>query len=242
MAQDAEFLPCGDTGLAVQLGDRIDRNLSLQVVRLRNLVDSAGLPGVVETVPTFRSLLIHYDPLKTAQAELVGAVRPILASLDVEVPTAGRHWRIPVCFQGEEFAPDLAHVADWAGMPAGGLVEAITARPLHVYMLGFAPGQPYMGDLPERLAIPRREIPVPRAPAGSVLIATGMAAVYPIANPTGWHVVGRTPARIFEPTASPPALFAAGDSVSLEAVGASEYDDIDARIAECGRDILRAAP
>lgn len=242
MPLEPEFLPCGDTGLTVQLGDRIDRDLSLQVVRLGALIQRADLAGVVETVPTYRSLLIHYDPLITSQADLISGVHPLLASLDTDRQATVRHWRIPVCFEDEDMAPDLDHVASWAGIGKGDVVAAITARPLHVYMLGFAPGQPYMGDLLESLAIPRRENPVPRVPAGSVLIATGMAVIYPIANPTGWHVVGRTPARIFDPEASSPALFAAGDAVSLEAVGASEYAEVETRLTEGGRNVLLVNP
>ncbi len=242
MDEEIQFLPSGDTGLTVQFGDRIDRQLSRRVVRFRSALEAAALPGVVETVPTYRSLLIHYDPLETTQARLIEEIGPVLRSDTGRDQAEARAWHLPVCFDAPGCAPDLDHVAAWAGLGTEEVVDALTAIPFHVYMLGFAPGQPYMGDLPESLAIPRREDPIPRIAAGSVVIATGMAVIYPIPNPTGWHVVGRTPATLFDPSLAAPALLRAGDRVTLHRVGAQEYEGIAARLASGDRSELLGPP
>lgn len=233
METSVEFLPSGDTGLTVQFGHSIDRALSHRVVRLRAEIDAAQLTGVLETVPTYRSLTIHYDPRQTTQSAIIEALQPLIAAPGATSAAPGAHWRLPVCFDGD-FAPDLLHVADWTRRAPEAVIEAMTAEPLYVYMIGFAPGQPYMGDLPDALAIPRRENPVARVPAGSVLIATGKSVIYPIANPTGWYVVGRTPAPIFDPAWKQPALLSAGDTVSLSRVDADEFGEIETQVRAGG--------
>ncbi|MCG8667784.1 MAG: allophanate hydrolase subunit 1, partial [Pseudomonadales bacterium] len=214
MTAEVTFLPCGDTGLSVQLGHVIDRDLSHRIVRLGRAVVGADIPGIVEAVPTYCSLLVHYDPLVATRADLIDRIRPMIGALDEGGPSGGTAWRLPVCFDGPDYAPDLPVVADWAGMTVDEVVSDMTAAPLYVYMIGFAPGQPYLGDLPDRMAIPRREDPVSGVAAGCVVVATGKAVIYSIGNPTGWYVVGRTPAQLFDPAQSSPSLLAAGDSVS----------------------------
>ena len=241
MSLDIDFRPSGDTGLTVQFEHADERGLSQRVVRLGTAVDKAGIPGVIEAVPTYRSLLIHYDPMSTSQAVLVDSLKALIGSLDDADRDEGTAWRLPVCFDGADNAPDLASVADWAGLSTDEVVDAITAKPLYVYMIGFAPGQPYLGDLPDRLAIPRRENPVARIPAGSVVVATGKAVIYPFDNPTGWHVVGRTPARLFDAGRIPPALLTAGDTVSFYRVTAGQYEAIEKELSAGDPSALRAS-
>lgn len=224
------YLPSGDTALTVEFGDGIDRDLSRQVLQWRAIVDDAALPGVVETVPTYRSLMIHYDPLATSQADVIEAVTPLLNGARDKAMEPSAHWRFPFCCDGEDFAPDLNGVAEASRMSAEEIAEVMTTTAFYVYMLGFAPGQPYMGDLPERLAIPRRKNPITGVPAGSVVTATGLAIIYPVPNPTGWHVIGRTPVRLFDPHGARPALLSAGDRVSFHRVTREEYAELAARI------------
>ncbi len=224
------FLPSGDTALTVEFGDSIDRDLSRQVLHWRAIVDGAGVPGIVETVPTYRSLMIHYDPLTTSQAELIDAVKPLLNAPRSNIAETSAHWRFPFCCDGEDFAPDLDHVAKASGTSTEDVAEVMTATLFYVYMLGFAPGQPYMGDLPERLAIPRRKNPVTGVPAGSVVTATGLTIIYPVPNPSGWHIIGRTPVRLFDPGAERPALLSAGDRVSFYRVTRRDYSEFKAQM------------
>ena len=151
------FLSAGDRALVVEFGDGVDRALSELVLRL-NATPRANMPeGVVETVPTFRSLMVYYDPLVTGRASLEQAISGLLDRPD-SPRTGARLWRVPACYEGE-FGPDLAEVARLTGLTPGEVVALHSGTRFHVYMLGFLPGFPYMGDLPEQLALPRRADP-----------------------------------------------------------------------------------
>jgi len=218
------FLAAGDRALVVEFGDRIDRALSAEVLRLDASLRSSGLAGVVETVPTFRSLMVHYDPLVTTGTALEQAIASLL-SREPGTRNTGTLWRVPVCYDGE-FAPDLAEVGRLTGLSPGEVVALHSATRYHVYMLGFLPGFPYMGDLPARLALPRRADPRVRVPTGSIAIATTLTAIYPYESPGGWHLIGATPIRLFDPEGAPPALFAPGDAVQCEPVDPGAFASI----------------
>ena len=222
------FLPSGDTALVVEFGDRIDRGLSAAVIGLAERIRVADLDGVTETVPTFRSLLVHYDPLATSAERLTGQISGLIAGLiggRAAAPASGRLWRIPACHEAE-FAPDLAEVAATAGLTPDEVIALHGATRYHVYMVGFVAGFPYLGDLPEALRLPRRETPRVKVPAGSVAIAGGLTAVYPYESPGGWHLSGRTPAPLFDPCAEPPALLRPGDGVLFKPIPKAEFDRI----------------
>lgn len=218
------FLPAGDTGLVVEFGDRIDRALSERVLRLGAMVRGARLAGVVETVPTYRSLLVRYDPLLTDGASLEKQLAALLHDRAVASADA-RLWRIPACYDTAH-APDLEEVADRTGLRPSDVIELHSGTLFHIYMIGFVPGYPYMGDLPEELVLPRRADPRTRVPPGSVAIASTMTAIYPIESPGGWHLIGTTPIRLFDPASPRPALFAPGDKVGFEPVSAARFDEI----------------
>jgi inhibitor of KinA len=223
----ARFLASGDTALVVELGDRIDRQVSEQVLGLAGRVRRAALAGVVEIVPTFRSLMVHYDPVRSSAAELTATIEALAVD---EAPLAeARLWRVPVCYEGE-LAPDLADVAARTGLTTGGVVALHAATRYHVYMIGFLPGFPYMGDLAAPLVLPRRADPRIRVPPGSVAIATSMTAIYPVESPGGWHLIGTTPIRIFDADWPSPALFAPGDAVQFEPVHRRAFDELQAAI------------
>lgn len=216
-----KFLPSGDSAVVVEFGDRIERSVSDQVLGLAARVRSAGVGGVVEVVPTFRSLMVHYDPLRTNSAEVVGAIKVLLAG-ETMLDRPRRLWRVPVCYK-DEFGPDLASVAEQTSLGVDDVVSLHAGIRYHVYMIGFVPGYPYMGDLPEALVLPRRSDPRIRVPPGSVAIATTMTAIYPLESPGGWHLIGTTPIRIFDAHATPPALFAPGDAVEFEPIDADTF-------------------
>jgi inhibitor of KinA len=229
------FLSVGDRAFAVEFGDRIDRALSGAVLRLDTVIRAEQPRGVVETVPTFRSLLVHYNPLTTSRAELEGTIERLL-DRDEDAPRAGRRWRIPVCYEGE-FAPDLAEVARLTGLSPEEIVRLHSGAPYHVYMLGFLPGFPYLGDLPAALALPRRADPRVRVPAGSISIATSLTAIYPYESPGGWHLIGATPIRFFDAARAPPALLAAGDTVLFEPIDPASFAAISRTIGSGGHEL-----
>jgi KipI family sensor histidine kinase inhibitor len=223
----ARLLPCGDTALTAELGDGIDRHVNALVLALAERLTAAAVAGVVEAVPTFRSLTIHYDPLVVSNTELKARLAPLLSGLR-PAQDSGRLWRIPVCYH-DSVAPDLAEVAGRTGRSAARVVEAHSSVTYHVYMMGFLPGHPYLGDLPAGLALPRRASPRTSVPAGSVSIATTLSAIYPLESPGGWHLIGRTPALLWDGRREFPALLAAGDQVRFLPISLAEHDALASR-------------
>jgi KipI family sensor histidine kinase inhibitor len=218
------FLSAGDRVLVVEFGDRVDRKLSEDVLRLNAAIRSRALEGVIETVPTFRSLMIHFDPLVISRRMLEPLVVELL-DCDRGSQIDATLWRLPVCYEGE-FAPDLAEVARLAGCTPSDVVALHSGTIYHVYMLGFLPGFPYMGDLPAELALPRRADPRLRVPPGSISIATTLTAIYPYESPGGWHLIGATPLRLFDLDRPRPALLAPGDAVLFQPIDRASYERI----------------
>ncbi|MGH8622552.1 MAG: 5-oxoprolinase subunit PxpB [Burkholderiales bacterium] len=223
------FRSSGDTAIVVEFGDRINHDLNAQVLRLSALVRAESVPGVVETLPTFRSLLVHYDPLVTDSASVAAAIERLLHRSHGAAERS-RMWRIPACYEGSH-ALDLADVATRTGLSADEIVRLHSSARFHVYMVGFSPGFPYMGDLPVSLVLPRRVDPRVRVPAGSIAIATSLTAIYPVESPGGWHLIGATPVRLFDARWPRPALLSPGDRVSFEPVGARDFDAIRSAVA-----------
>lgn len=219
-------LDAGDAAFTVEFGDAIEPRLLAAVnaldAAIARLQADGGLPGVIETMPTFRSLTVFFDPLVTGRAALLAALQPLLAG-DVDRAVApGRRWRLPVCYEGEA-AADLATTARATGLDEAAVVALHSGTEYRVYMLGFLPGFPFMGDLPEPLRLPRRAEPRLRVPSGSVAIATGLTAIYPWESPGGWHLLGRCPVPLFDVRRAAPALLAAGDRVVFAPVSGAEY-------------------
>ena len=232
-----KFLPGGDTALVVEFGDRIDGALSGLVLALARRLAGAAIPGVVEMVPTFRSLMVHYDPLQLKQAELKRRLAPLLEGLEA-AESAGRRWRIPACYD-ESMGLDLADVARRIGLTTSQVVERHSATNSHVYMMGFLPGLPYLGGLPPEFNLPRRENPRIKLPAGSIAVAMAMTVIYPLESPGGWHILARTPAPLWDMRRNPPSLLAAGDKVMFQPVSLSEYETL---LARAGAGDLRLVP
>lgn len=224
-----KFLPSGDTALVVEFGDRIDRRISALVLALAQRLQAEAVPGIVELVPTFRSLMVHYEPLVLPNEELRQRLATLIEGLTAQ-EQAGRHWRLPACYD-PEMGIDLADVAERTGLTVAQVVERHSAITFHVYMMGFLPGFPYMGDLPKEMELPRRENPRVRVPAGSFCIAMAMTAIYPLESPGGWHLLGRTPVPLWDLRHTPSTLLAAGDKVVFSPISLREYEAIKAGIA-----------
>ncbi len=228
------ILDAGDAALTIEFGDAIDPGLLAAV----NALDAAiarrqaegGLAGLIETMPTFRSLTLFYDPLATDREALLAELQPLLAAAGQAAPARGRQWRLPVCYEGEA-APDLAEVARTLGITEAEVVALHAGTDYLVYMLGFLPGFPFMGDLPRKLRLPRRAEPRVRVPPGSVAIATGLTAIYPWESPGGWHLLGRCPVPLFDARRDSPSLLAAGDRVRFVPFSADECRVIEAGLS-----------
>jgi KipI family sensor histidine kinase inhibitor len=223
------FHPAGDTAVVVEFGDEVDRALSNEVLRLARQLRAAPPPGIVEVVPTFRSLLVHYDPLITSGKDVIAAIHGGMDALGGQVHPR-RRWTIPACY-APQFALDLAEVGERTGLGAEEVVAGHVQTPFHVYMIGFSPGHPYLGDLPDELALPRRTDPRLRVPAGSIAIASTLSVIHPTENPSGWHVIGATPICLFDVQWEQPSLLAPGDAVQFVPIGMPEFEAIRAAVA-----------
>lgn len=236
MYSQPRLLLLGDTAVTVEFGDAITPEIHARVLGFVQCLEQARgrgeIEGVVEWVPTFRSVSVYFgaradDPLVEGQRLLALAAH---AQPRVE---AGRRWCLPVCFDAD-FAPDLEALARAKALTPQAVVELITGTPLRVYMLGFLPGFPYLGGLPGALHVPRHATPRKAVPARSLAIAGGMCAVYPWESPGGWHLLGRTPVRLFDSgDCESPALLKAGDEVRWQAVDREGYEQLD-RLAQAG--------
>jgi KipI family sensor histidine kinase inhibitor len=237
---EPRFLPAADSALIVEFGDRLDTHVSALVLALAHKLAAARPAGVLEAVPTFRSLMVHYDPLQASHADLRHAIQRLLPGL-AAAPFAGRRWRIPACYEAS-LGVDLADVARRTGLSPGQVVERHSQTSQLVCMMGFLPGLPYLAGLPGEFRLPRRENPRVRVPSGSVAVAMAMSVIYPQESPGGWHILARTPMPLWDLRRSPPALLAAGDQVTFQPLSLREYELMLAEAAAAELDLTRQAP
>jgi KipI family sensor histidine kinase inhibitor len=223
------FLDAGETALVVEFGQRIDPALNARVLALDAALAQARLQGVVECVPTYRSLMIHYDPLTLSRGALVQAVTVHLAA-PAPAPVGRRLWTLPACYD-PTLAEDIDHICTATGLPAAEVAAAHAAARYTVTMYGFAPGWAYLDGLPAALTLPRRRAPRAQIPAGSLIIAGGQAIVATMAMPSGWHILGRTPERLFRPGEDPAFPVQVGDVLTFAPVDRATYDALAARAA-----------
>ena len=208
---DFVVLPAGDQAVVLEFGSEISPEINSRVHRTVKAIEESDIDGVLEMVPTYRSLLVYYDPLETQLDDLESRIR----SLDIGVADTVAAYRIveiPTLYGGEH-GLDLEFVAQNAGMSETEVIEIHSGTDYLVYTMGFSPGFPYLGGLDSRLHTPRLQSPRTLIPSGSVGIAESQTGVYPVASPGGWRLIGRSPLRLFDPFASPPTVISAGDRV-----------------------------
>jgi inhibitor of KinA len=217
--------PLGDGAVQIVLGDGPDEPTRRRVAAASRRLAESGLPGLLECVPGFTSLTIHYDPVQlppSAEGWLDSSLPHLLAGLDESAGDDGRLVEIPVCYGGE-LGPDLEAVATLHGLTADEVVALHAAGDYRVHLVGFVPGFPYLGGLDARLATPRRESPRTAVLAGSVGIGGAQTGIYPVESPGGWQLIGRTPLRLFDAHRDPPALLRAGDRIRFVVVDAEAF-------------------
>lgn len=224
---EPKVLPAGDAAFSVEFGDAIDPALNARVHALDRALADGALPGIVETVPTYRSLLVYFDPLRCDPAALRQALLARAAATEGAAPAPGRLFRVPVRYGGP-MGEDLEAVAARLSLTPDEVVRLHAAAEYRVYMIGFSPGLAYLGGLNPKLHIPRRDDPRPAVPRGAVLMAGQQTLFYPVEMPTGFHVLGRTPVRAFDLGRPEPFLLKPGDRVRFVAIDDGEYARLDA--------------
>ncbi|WP_419871330.1 5-oxoprolinase subunit PxpB [Candidatus Pristimantibacillus sp. PTI5] len=231
-----ELLPLGDSAVILRLAGGISIETHRIVSSLTAAIEAQPFAGFMECVPSFAAAAVHYDPLLVSRSragdELMhGTIfetvcARLKACLSKELTSAAdqvtRMVEIPVCYGGE-YGPDLSFVADLNGLSEEEVIAIHAAGSYLVYMLGFAPGFPYLGGMSEEIAAPRHQTPRTSIPQGSVGIAGKQTGVYSVSTPGGWQLIGRTPLALFRPQEEIPSLLRPGDSVRFKPITSQEY-------------------
>jgi inhibitor of KinA len=229
------FLPLGDSALTVEFGDRIEQELVSAVAALDASLATAMvaglLSGVIETMPTYRSLTVIFDPELISWNSLRTGITELLNEATDGGTGPVNRWKIPVCYDAG-YGLDLEAVAAAQGLTPAEVIELHAGRTYSVYMIGFLPGFPFMGDVVPALRLPRLLEPRTRVPAGSVAIAGQQTAIYPWESPGGWNILGRSPLPLFDAHRPKPALLGPGDQVSFERVSPDRYDELASAVRE----------
>ena len=206
------IVPLGDSALLVQFGDEIDIGINQRVHALAALLQISRFEGLIETVPTYATLLVHYDPLILSFAQIKDYLREKVWQIEDGESREPKRVEVPVHYGGE-YGIDLESVASHCKLSIEDVIRIHSQKIYTVFMMGFTPGFPYLGKLDEAIVVSRLESPRKRVPAGTVAIAGSQTGIYPMASPGGWQLIGWTPLQLFNPESETPFLFSPGDEV-----------------------------
>jgi inhibitor of KinA len=237
MLRKPRFLPVGESALVVEFGATIDPKIHDCVLALNEAIQQGNIEGVTETVPTYRSLMIHFDPHRLTAEGLIDAVAKLRYEA-MPLRMGRQRWHIPACYDPPH-GEDIAEAAALLGLPQERVISLHLGALYRVYMYGFAPGYTFLGGLPKELTLPRRAVPRAPAPAGSLLIAGVQALIASCAMPTGWYGIGRTPVKMFDPSRTPTFLANIGDEICFERIDLAAFDAF-CRQAEAGELVATA--
>ncbi len=214
----------GDRGLLLEFGDEISREINEKVRRMALAIQAEILEGIVETVPTYRSLLIIYNPTVLPIEGLKKRLERIEEGLRQTPLPQPNLIHIPVVYGGI-YGPDLEGVAKYHRISPEEVIRLHCSKPYLIYMIGFMPGFPYMGELPQALVTPRLKTPRLIVPKGSVAIAQRQTGIYSMESPGGWQLLGRTPVELFYPDKDPPSILQMGDFVQFSPMTEKEFEN-----------------
>lgn len=217
-----KIFPLGDQAIIIEFGQEIHPHIHQQIKNFEKVVEQYPFHGLIETVLSYTTLTIFYDPLILSYQEMCEKVIQLYEKIEDSDLPSSRVIDIPVCYGGE-YGPDLEFVAEHNNLSTEKVIQIHSKREYLVYMIGFAPGFPYLGGMSEQIAAPRHANPRMKVPAGSVGIAGKQTGVYSLSTPGGWQIIGRTPYPLFRPQEMPPSLLQAGDRVRFVPISADEY-------------------
>ncbi len=222
MNDEVKILTVGDCGVSVEFGQEINLDINHRVTALKMLLKEKGIPGIVETIPTYCSLLIEYDPMVIQYDELVNNLKVLINQLrDIKLPEK-RVVEIPVAYGGE-YGPDLKEVAETHGISEEEVIRLHSEPEYPIYMLGFVAGFPYLGGMNKAIATPRKKTPRLKIESGSVGIAGEQTGIYSVESPGGWQIIGRTPIKLYDPERERPVLLEAGQYIKFKAITGEEF-------------------
>lgn len=225
MYEKARFLPAGDRSLIIEFGDSISPEINKKIRNMYLSIEKSGLKGILEMVPTYRSLLVSYDPIQIRYDDLCEKLRECEENLGDADSEPAKVVEIPTIYGGE-YGPDIEFVAKHNNLVIDEVIKIHSSRDYLIYMLGFTPGFPYLGGMSDQIETPRLKTPRTKIPGGSVGIAGKQTGIYPIDSPGGWQLIGRTPVMLYDPFGDPPVLLNAGDYVRFVPIDEKEYKSI----------------
>lgn len=225
MYDEIKYLIAGDGALVMEFGNSISEEINSRIRSMMAAVETKKIRGIIEMVPTYRSLMIHYDIFTVEYMELVAILQELEAQLDnIDLPLP-QVIEIPTLYGGE-WGPDIENVGRHNGLTIEEVIEIHSSREYLIYMLGFTPGFPYLGGMDEKIATPRLETPRTKIPGGSVGVAGGQTGIYPIDSPGGWQLIGRTPIPLYDPNRDKPILLKSGNYIRFKGINREEYQEI----------------
>lgn len=229
--KEYRFLKNGDKAITMELGNAIDEKINRRVTAVCNGVLQQKAAGIVDVIPTFRSVTVCYEPEKIQTWKVKWLLKRAYRKCGKAQEEHKRIVCIPVCYGGE-YGPDLSDVAAFHGLSEQAVIEAHSGRDYLIYMLGFLPGFPYLGGMDERLVTPRLDSPRVRIEPGSVGIGGQQTGIYPMASPGGWRLIGRTPIPLYDPQREDSVPYEAGDYIRFVPITPEQYEQIAAQIKE----------
>ncbi|SEH31025.1 5-oxoprolinase subunit PxpB [Rhizobium sp. NFR12] len=223
------ILRCGDSAIGIEFSDTVSEAANLKVLSLDASLADAPIDGILETIPTYRSLTVFYDP-KIVRGAALGEQLLQRAARDAAAPDTGRPLEFPVFYGGEHQA-DLDEIAQLKNIAEADVIALHSSAEYRVYMIGFAPGFAYLGGLPEILHTPRLAVPRQRIEAGGIGIGGRQSSINSVPGPSGWRFIGRTPFKLFDPARTEAFLLRAGDRITFRSIDMEEARDLDAQVA-----------
>jgi len=231
MYQKTRYLYAGDKAIVLEFGNKINKETNLLVRKMCFCISKKNIEGIEEIVPTYRSLIIYYDPQKIKYENLIQRFKKIQNSInEITIPIA-QVTEIPVLYGGV-YGPDLEFVAHRNKIYAEEVIKVHSEKEYFIYMLGFLPGFIYLGGISDKIATPRLEKPRLKVSGGSVGIAEKQTGIYPIESPGGWQIIGRTPIKLYDPKRSSPFLLKSGDYVKFYPVNEEQFKEIKKKVEE----------
>lgn len=227
--QEPLFLQAGDSALVIEFGREISEDINARVHALDSAVRGKHIIGVTETVPTFRSLTVFYDPSVLSGERLKRKLLKLCKGLSVSAAAGKKIIEIPVLYGGE-YGEDLKDVAAHANLSEESVIKIHTGTDYRIFMLGFLPGFVYLGGMDKRIACPRLPTPRTKIHAGAVGIGGEQTGIYPLQSPGGWRLIGTTPVRPYDNSRTPPVLFSAGEYIRFVSVSKEEYCEIERQV------------
>ena len=231
MYQKTRYLTAGDKAIVLEFGNEISKELNLLVRKMYHYISKKNIEGIEEMVPTYRSLIIYYNPQKVKYADLAQQLKELEKSVTEITMPAAHVTEIPVLYGGE-YGPDLEFVVKFNKLSTKEVISIHTEKEYFIYMLGFSPGFPYLGGMSDKITTPRLEKPRLKVSGGSVGIAGEQTGIYPVESPGGWQIIGRTPIKLYDPKKEFPFLLKSGDYIKFYPINQEQFKEIRKKINE----------